>query len=83
MSTMLYRIQIPNNLTEFFTNYRSYQRAVELYPSFETIKEYSDWCKLQVGADGWNYYGMYQRTPFEFRFRREEDLLAFRLKFGL
>lgn len=81
--SMMHRIQIPNNLKEFWENHRSYHSAVALYPQQSTLNQYSAWCKERVGPNGWNYFGMYQKVPFEFRFKRQEDLLAFRLTFGL
>jgi hypothetical protein len=51
-------------------------------PSPREIDAYMKWCKEKVGADNWQYYGEYKKIPFEFRFRRSEDLLAFRLTFG-
>jgi len=53
-----------------------------LTPSHKDIDRYMKWCKEVVGANNWQYYGEYKKTPFEFRFRHSEDLLAFRLTFG-
>lgn len=47
------------------------------------LTKYKSWCKENVGKDNWNYYGVHQKTPYIFRFKREEDLLAFRLVFGI
>ena len=47
------------------------------------VKEYKDWCAVNVGANNWNYYGYEKKRPFEFRFKKQEDLLAFRLRFGI
>ena len=52
-------------------------------PSVKQINELIEWCKENVGANGWNYYGLYREKPCEFRFKRGEDLLAFKLRFGL
>jgi hypothetical protein len=52
-------------------------------PSVAEIEKLKDWCREKVGANGWNYYGYYRIKPCEFRFKRSEDLLAFKLTFGL
>jgi hypothetical protein len=80
---MMYRVQVPNNLDEYRGSRRPYHTVVKLYPEQALLNHYSQWCKERVGANGWNYYGMYQKVPYEFRFKREEDLLAFKLTFGL
>lgn len=49
----------------------------------ERLNAYRQWCKKNIGKNGWNYFGRYRKVPCEFRFRREEDLLAFRLTFGV
>ncbi|HEY6436120.1 MAG TPA: hypothetical protein VIY47_05995 [Ignavibacteriaceae bacterium] len=54
-----------------------------IYPDQKLIDELKRWCKETIGTNGWNYYGMYRKIPFEFRFKRSEDLLAFKLTFGL
>jgi hypothetical protein len=46
------------------------------------LEEYIDWCKKNVDANEWNCYGYYRKLPCEFRFKRSEDLLAFKLTFG-
>jgi len=53
-----------------------------LSPTYVEVDRYKEWCKENVGANGWQYYGEYKKTPYEFRFRHSEDLLAFRLTFG-
>lgn len=50
---------------------------------WEKLVHYREWCKINVGPNAWNYYGEYKQTPLEFRFKREEDLLAFIITFGL
>lgn len=47
------------------------------------LNEYKQWCKEKVGANGWNYFGQYRNIPYEFRFKKAEDLLAFKLTFGV
>jgi hypothetical protein len=51
--------------------------------SWRTIESYKDWCKEYVGANNWNYYGEHKIVPCEFRFKKSEDLLAFKIRFGL
>lgn len=53
-----------------------------IHPTAIAINACKEWCKNVIGTNGWNYYGMYRKIPFEFRFKREEDLLAFKLIFG-
>ncbi len=48
------------------------------YGQLNTLQK---WCKENVAQDNWNYYGMHQITPFEFKFRNGEDMLAFKFKF--
>lgn len=55
---------------------------VLIWPPNKDVDEYKVWCKEHIGTNGWNYYGQYRKIPFEFRFKRSEDLLAFRLTFG-
>lgn len=45
------------------------------------LHKYKEWCKKNVGANNWNYYGQHKRVPCEFRFKRGEDALAFSLRF--
>ncbi len=52
-------------------------------PTHKEIEVYKNWCKENIGANNWNYYGLYRQIPCEFRFKLPEDLLAFRLTFGL
>lgn len=43
---------------------------------------YKQWC-MDNCPNSWNYYGEYKKWPYIFRFRDEQDLLAFKLKFIL
>jgi hypothetical protein len=52
-------------------------------PDWKEIEVYKNWCKEHVGANNWNYYGEYRTIQYEFRFKNSEDLLAFKLRFGL
>ena len=54
-----------------------------VYPTLVQLEGYKQWCKDRVGTNGWNYYGYYRKVPCEFRFKRSEDLVAFKLTFGL
>jgi len=47
------------------------------------LEIYKNWCKKHVGADMWNYYGQHKKIPCEFRFKRGEDALAFKIMFLL
>lgn len=47
------------------------------------VEKYKTWCKENVGANNWNYYGIYRKTPLRIRFKRSEDLLAFKLTHNL
>lgn len=52
------------------------------WPTQKDVNAIKEWCKVHVGANGWNYFGQYRKIPFEFRFKRGEDMLAFKLTFG-
>lgn len=54
-----------------------------VWPTQPQLEEYKEWCKRNVGPNGWNYFGFYRKIPCEFRFKKSEDLLAFKLAFGL
>ena len=66
---------------------RNYYSAADtwpmLYPTDDFIDSMREWCKEVVGPNMWNYYGFGRKIPFEFRFKKEEDLLAFKLRFGV
>jgi len=54
------------------------------YPTDEHIIEMKKWCKANTGRDQWNYYdGWCRDHPYQFKFKQSEDLLAFKLKFGV
>lgn len=76
---MKYRIQLPST-----TEKRGWsQLPVTIFQPDGILEEYKEWCKDRVGANSWNYYGKYRKIPCEFRFKRGEDLVAFKLTFGL
>lgn len=60
-----------------------YGRASE--DEIKKAKECYNWCAKKLGTkdNRWCYFGIYRKTPLEFRFRYEEDLLAFRLANGV
>jgi hypothetical protein len=47
------------------------------------LSEYKNWCKEFVGGNNWNYYGPHKKIPCEFRFKKPEDALAFKLRFDV
>lgn len=75
---MKHKVQLP-----FTTEIGWAQQPIVIYTDDKIIEKYKEWCKERVGVNGWNYYGKYRKKPCEFRFKREEDLLAFRLVHGL
>jgi hypothetical protein len=76
---MKHSIQLPNT-----TEKRGWsQQPITIFAADKDIETYKEWCKDRVGANGWNYYGKYRKKPCEFRFKRQEDLLAFKIVFGL
>lgn len=77
--SMQYRIQLP--ITREKRGWS--QEYITIYPPPTKIDECKEWCKATVGINGWNYYGIYRKIPCEFRFKRGEDAVAFRLRFGL
>lgn len=81
--TLTHRIVIPTK--HFVSEYKGSWKPVPdptLAPAPEYLQELKDWCKTNVGVNGWNYYGCYRKIPYEFRFKQPEDLLAFKLRFG-
>ena len=78
---MKFSVQLPYK--EVISNYYGASRIAYVYADDNIVEEYKEWCKETVGANNWNYYGKYRKIPCEFRFKREEDLLAFRMVFGL
>jgi len=77
--SMMYKVQLP------LTTERNPWSGLDttIYPLFQDIDKYKQWCKERVGANGWNYYGMYHKNPCVFKFKRAEDLVAFKLVHGL
>lgn len=69
--------------TPEFTEANCYGKASE--SEVAKAKECYKWCKDTLGTNDnrWCYFGIYKKIPLEFRFRYEEDLLAFRLANGL
>ena len=79
--TAPHRINLP---ITWSTNYYSGAKTWPiLYPTQEVIDPMKQWCQEVLGPNEWNYYGHAHEVPFQFRFKREEDLLAFRLWFGV
>jgi len=79
--SMKHKIVLPAGYTKNYWTGKDEWPAVT--PTQERINECKKWCKENIGNNGWNYYGQYRKIPFEFRFKRSEDLLAFKLKFCL
>lgn len=79
---MKFKVQLPAGFTIEY-NWRGAPKKVPVYPEYNIVEDYKEWCKERVGTNGWNYYGQHKKRPCEFRFKREEDLLAFKLRFGL
>jgi hypothetical protein len=52
-------------------------------PAYTEISQMKHWCNERVGHNNWNYYGIHKKTPCMFKFKKEEDLLAFKLRFNL
>lgn len=64
----------------FDTRY-GYNSYPPVGPTKVEIDEMKKWCRENVGDNRWNYYGAYRKVPCMFRFKEEEDLLAFKLRF--
>lgn len=79
--SLTHRITLPTRYGQNWWTGKDVWPAVE--PTQAQLDECKDWCRKNIGTNGWNYYGQYRKIPFEFRFKRTEDLLAFKLKFGL
>lgn len=82
---MMHRIALGVVFTQTTNYYSNITTSAwpPISPTQAQLDIYKDWCKENVGTNGWNYYGIYRKVPCEFRFKRSEDLLAFKLKFGL
>ena len=78
--SMKHRIQLRTEWTRH--PYNSNPVWPVVIPKQTLLDSCKTWCKNVIGTNGWNYYGQYRKIPFEFRFKREEDLVAFKLKFG-
>ena len=78
--SMKYRIQLKYSPAEMIKIALAALYAI--HPTVQIANTCREWCKETIGTNGWNYYGMYRKIPYEFRFKREEDLLAFKLRFG-
>jgi hypothetical protein len=76
-----YKIQLPL----VWTKHPWFEKTCwpPISPTFEDVEKMKSWCKSNVGTDCWNYYGVHKKVPCEFIFDHEEDLLAFRLTFGI
>lgn len=86
--TAPYRIQVNKHMKSHPLNYYS-GKATHLW-SYEVsaynnnlAAEYRKWCQENVGGDRWNYFGEFRKIPFEFKFKEEQDLLAFKIRFDL
>jgi hypothetical protein len=78
---MKYSVQLPTTEVPNPNYYRG--GMITVFATDKEVEAYKEWCKERVGANEWNYYGKYRKKPCEFRFKREEDLLAFKLVHGL
>jgi hypothetical protein len=77
--SLVHRIQLPLKYEKYGWN--QIERMVPYEQSY--IDDLKEWCRVRIGDNKWNYYGMYRKVPYEFRFKRSEDLLAFKLTHGL
>jgi len=77
--SMQFKIQIPIRKEKRGWS----QMETIVFPDPTYINMLKQWCKECVGVNGWNYFGQYRKVPYEFRFKRSEDLLAFKLAHGL
>mgnify|MGYP001488246352 CR=1 FL=1 len=70
---------IPNKVIKIHTN-----ALCIIHPNVVAVNECIAWCKRVIGTNGWSHHGEYKKIPYqlEFKFEREEDLLAFKLIFG-
>ncbi len=68
---------------EKISAYSSYSQYKWLEVHYDKQDEIKEWCKECVGPNQWNYYGLEKKTRCVLRFKRQEDLLAFKLRFNL
>lgn len=80
---MKYRIQVGHLLPVADANYITTPMPwrEEQTQRFKILTSMKEWCKEYIGSNGWNYYGAYRQIPYEFRFKDEADMLAFKLTF--
>lgn len=78
---MVHSIFVDDKVRILKNNY--YSGAFWFEYDMKKLEEYKDWCKKHVGTDNWNYYGPHKKVPCEFRFKRGEDALAFKIMFLL
>ncbi len=78
--SLTYRVALPVKWTK--NSWTNKDEWPPVWPTVQQLEDLKNWCKKNVGVNGWNYYGYYRQVPCEFRFKRPEDLLAFKLTFG-
>ena len=78
--SLTYRVVLPVKWTK--NTWNDTDMWPPVWPTQAMLDELKDWCKTNIGTNGWNYYGYYRKVPCEFRFKRPEDLVAFKLRFG-
>ena len=78
---MMYEIKLEDYLV--YDKSQPFSTYQWLEVRFDRQEEIKEWCKECVGANNWNYYGLEKKTPCVLRFKRQEDLLAFKLRFNL
>lgn len=67
--------------TKVYNSYSVIMNKTEV--DYEKLRIYKSWLNSTIGAANFNYYGEYQKTPFNFIFKHAADATAFKLKFGL
>ena len=77
----MFTVQIPIAWT--MSCWDGSSRWPHVSPTDSKISQMKHWCNERVGHNNWNYYGIHKKTPCSFKFKKEEDLLAFKLRFDV
>lgn len=81
--SMQYKVRLPIKRVEKYKWGTNSTMTIAEYPTDAQIEIYKQWCKTHIGSNKWNYYGKYRKVPCEFRFKEEQDAVAFKLTFVL
>jgi hypothetical protein len=64
-------------------NYTNYTIILRGHIPLFLLDKYKEWCHTNISVNDWEWTGGHSYKDFRFWFRKQEDLLAFKLVFGL